>query len=193
MITNKAAFKYGQGLFELAIEEGKVDTTLAELAEVVEVVDQNQELFDVLHHPRLGKKKKKEIMTEIFKEEITKNLLNFLQLLIDKNRIEYLADIYQEFKHLVETERGEASLTVEVQSPIELDDTRSDKLKAKLEEMLDKQIELVIDIKPQLLGGLVLKIGDKVIDGSIERQLKNLKDNIKSLEVSKLGVKWNES
>ena len=189
MITNKAAFKYAQGLFELAKDEGTVDTILLELEEVLEIINQNQDLFNVLYHPRLGKKKKKEIVTEIFKAEVSKYLLNFLQLLIDKKRIEHLNEIYKEFKHLVETERGEASLKVEVQSPIELDDTRAEKLKSKLEEIFDKQVELVVDIKPQLLGGLVLKVGDKVIDGSIKRQLKNLKNNIKSLEVSKLGVK----
>ncbi len=193
MITNKAAFKYGQGLFELVKEEETIDDILTELKEVLDVIDQNQDLFNLLYHPRFGKKQKKEILTKIFKAEISKHLLNFLHLLIDKNRIEHLAEIYQELKHLIEVERGEASLTVEVESPIELDDSRSDKLKAKLEKMLDKEVELAVNIKPQLLGGLVLKIGDKVIDGSLEKQLKSLKDNIKSVEVSKLGVKWNEA
>ncbi len=193
MISNKAAYKYGQGLFELVKEEGTIDDILTELKEVLDVIDQNQDLFNLLYHPRFGKKQKKEILTKIFKAEISKHLLNFLHLLIDKNRIEHLADIYQEFKYLVEMERGEASLKVEVESPIKLDDSKSDKLKAKLEKMLDKEVELAVDVKPQLLGGLVIKIGDKVIDGSLTKQLKDLKDNIKSVEVSKLGVKLNES
>ncbi|WP_408955195.1 F0F1 ATP synthase subunit delta [Natroniella sp. ANB-PHB2] len=187
MLKNEVAEKYAQALFEVAVGENALEETLQQLTEVIEVIAESKELKKVLEHPKLTVKQKKEIYTEVFSEEVSERVLNFLKLLFDKNREDYLIDIQQQFKKLANQYQGK--LEVVVKAPIELSAEHKKNLKDKLEKLTEKEIQLNVSIKSELLGGLVLEIGDKVIDGSLLNQLKRLKTNLNNLEVSKLGVK----
>lgn len=186
MLNKEIAEKYAQALFDLALEEDVLDSFLQEFAEVLEVIKEH-ELKRVLEHPQLTNSQKKEIFEELFAAEIDKELLNFLKLIIDKKRQDYLSLIYQRFVALVDIEQQR--LKVEVKSACELSHSNLERLKNKLEDLTNKEINLEIKVMPKLIGGLILQIGDKVIDGSLLNYLKNLEEDLKSLEVSKLGVK----
>ncbi|WP_018248196.1 ATP synthase F1 subunit delta [Orenia marismortui] len=191
MLENQIAEKYAQALFELGIEDGKLLDMQDEFSEFLNIIEQNNELRKVIDHPKLGNVQKKDILTEVFEEELSTNLLNFIKLLIDKGRVNYLKSIYHQFTKLVD--KKENRLEVEVFTPIELSDDNKSRLKEKLVSITKKEVTLKPKIQPDLLGGLLLKIGDKVIDGSLLNHLKNLENKLKGLEVSKLGVKINES
>lgn len=182
MIAEEVGEKYAEALFELATEEDDLDEMAAEFSEVVEIAQENEELNQVLNHPKLSYKQKKEIVVEVFSGEISDNLFNFLQLLIDKKRIEFLDVIYQEFQALVDD--AENKLEVEVTAPRELSAKHQDKLKTKLGNLLDREITLQLEVEPDLIGGLILQIGDKVIDGSIKKYLQDMKLDLQTLEVS---------
>ena len=182
MIEQEIAEKYAGALFDLAVEEDNLETILAEFDELTTLVQENKELSQMLGHPGLDYHQKKEILTEVFSEKISTTLFNFLKLLIDKKREVYLTQIYQQFKKLVDEKQNK--LIVEVTSPIELPTKHKTKLKDKLQGALDKKIELDVEINPDLIGGLVLKIGDKIIDGSIKNYLQEVELNLQTLEVS---------
>ncbi|MFO7819545.1 MAG: ATP synthase F1 subunit delta [Halanaerobacter sp.] len=182
MIEQEIAEKYAEALFELVTEENELEDIAAEFADVIEIAQENKELNQVLNHPKLNYEQKKEIVAEIFKGQISTDLFNFLKLLIDKNRIEFLDEIYQEFNSLVEDR--ENKLEVKVTAPLELSTAQKKSLKKKLGNILDKDITLELEIEPDLIGGLILKIGDKVIDGSIRNYLHEMELDLQTLEVS---------
>src|SRR6056297_1547741 len=187
MIDQQVAEKYAQALFELAQEEASLEDILAEFTELIDLVQNNQELRQMLQHPELSGQQKKEVLAELFASELSTTLFNFINLLVDKKRANLLVTIYQQFKKLADEEANR--LAVEVKSPIELSANQLEKLRTKLESELDKEIELEVTVKPDLIGGLVLQIGDKVIDGSLLTQLENINQDLNRLEVSQLGVR----
>jgi F-type H+-transporting ATPase subunit delta len=191
MLRNQVAERYAQALFDLAKEDKALEETENQFHEIVNVVNSNDELKQLLNHPKLSNDQKKETLTKVFEKELSNYLMNFIKILIDKGRVDYLQAIYQQFKKLVDTQQNR--LEVQVISPINLSKKYQDKLKLKLEDTTKKEIALKLKVQPELLGGLILKIGDKVIDGSLLNHLKKLENTLKGLEVSKLGVKIDES
>ncbi|MCK8816394.1 ATP synthase F1 subunit delta [Natroniella sulfidigena] len=187
MLKNKVAEKYAQALFELAVEEETLDKTQQEFSEVIRMVNEVEELKQVLEHPKLAVKQKRELFDNVFSDEISEMLLNFIKLLFDKRREIYLEDVYQQFEGLISAQRNK--IEVAVKAPIELSEKNKNSLKGKLEKFTGKEVDLDIEIQPDLLGGLIVKIGDKVIDGSLSNQLNKMKKNLNNLEVSKLGVR----
>ncbi|PRX35760.1 ATP synthase F1 subcomplex delta subunit [Orenia metallireducens] len=191
MLRNQIAERYAQALFDLAMEEKALEETQTQFHGIVGAIDSNDELKQLLSHPKLSNGQKKETLTKVFEKNLSNYLMNFIKILVDKGRVDYLQAIYQQFKKLVDIQEGR--LEVQVISPIELSAKYQDKLKLKLEDTTKKEVALKLKVQPELLGGLVLKIGDKIIDGSLLNHLKKLENKLKGLEVSKLGVKIDES
>jgi len=191
MLRNQVAERYAQALFELAMEEEVLGETEKQFRELIDVINDSDDLKKLINHPKLSNGQKKETLTELFENQLSSYLMNFLKILIDKGRVDYLHTIYQQFKKLVDMQ--ENILEVQVISPIDLANKYQEKLKIKLENITEKAISLKLKVQPDLLGGLILKIGDKVVDGSLLNHLKKLENTLKGLEVSKLGVKIDES
>ncbi|SDC10384.1 MULTISPECIES: F0F1 ATP synthase subunit delta [unclassified Candidatus Frackibacter] len=186
MLSNQVAKKYGRALFELAVEKGKLQDIQTELTEVVEAIKEHEELNDVIYHPQISRDKKKRLLDELFGSEVSKILLHFLKLLIDKRREKFLESILERYIELA-NEANEI-LEVEVKSAFTLSATNKTRLKNKLEQLTGKEVRLEPKVDSNLIGGLVLKIGDKVIDGSLYKHLQVMKDNLNKIEASKLGV-----
>ncbi|SJZ48062.1 F0F1 ATP synthase subunit delta [Selenihalanaerobacter shriftii] len=186
MINNQIAKRYSQALFELAVEKSKVKELQDDLIEVLDTIEEHEELNEVIYHPRISREDKKSLLDELFGSKISQTLLNFLKLLIDKRREKTLEAILDQYIELANQENK--ILEIEVETAVELSDDNSVKLKEKLEELTNTEVILDIKINPELIGGLVLKIGDKVIDGSLHKYLQVMKDNLTKIEVSQLGV-----
>ena len=186
MIQNEIAKKYSQALFSLAKEEGNLIGVRDDINEVWEIIEKTEDLKEALFHPRIMPEDKKNILKRIFEEEVTENVFNFLNLLVDKRRFLYIKSIVKEFNQLVNNE--ENILQIEVTSAVEMDQNLKDSLKKKLEQQLEHEIILQHKVDPEIIGGLVLQIGDKVIDGSIQNELHSLRENLEKIPVSKLGV-----
>ncbi|WP_027338772.1 ATP synthase F1 subunit delta [Halonatronum saccharophilum] len=191
MIFNQVGERYAQALFDLAKQEGKLEGYLGQLEFINDLIKSNEEFNNLLRNPKLTNGNKKELLLNVFEGKLSNNLINLINLLIDKGREDLLSSIYFGYKRLLDVELGR--LEVEVTSAVELSSEDKDKLKDKLEELTSKDVVLSLKVKEELLGGLMLKVGNKVIDGSILNSLERLENKLKSLEVSKLGVKTNES
>lgn len=186
MIQNQIARKYSQALFMLAEEENKFADFRRELNEIWETISGHEELKNLLFHPRIAIGEKKRVFKRIFFEEISRDIFNFLNLLIDKRRIFYIGSIIEKFNDLVNN--LEDILEIKVISAVELDQDLKDRLKNKLEEKLGYEVVLEHNIDPDIIGGLILQIGDHIIDGSIQNELNSLRERIEQIPVSKLGV-----
>lgn len=183
--VNEVSKKYSQALFSLAREKGKVDNFKDELEDIDSVLDNNKELKKAFYHQRILPKEKKDFIEKIFYDKSVL-ILNFIYLIIDKHREQYLAGIIKEYNRLYNKEMH--ILEVEVVSAVELEKQSQQQLKNKLKKLLDSTIVLKVSKDPQIIGGLVIKIGDYIIDGSIRNQLKMLQKRIKEIPVKELGV-----
>ncbi len=186
MMQYEVAKKYGQALFSLAAEEKNVVSFYEKLAEFWDVINKNEELKDILFHPRVKPEDKKKILQKVFGKELPQTIYNFLFLLIDKRREYFFASILKRYKEMLNEK--ENIMEIKVISAIPLQEEYRNKLKGKLNDILDYKIILKAEQDPEIIGGLILKAGDYIIDGSIKNKLNSLTEKIKSIPVSKLGV-----
>ncbi|SFL17805.1 ATP synthase F1 subunit delta [Halanaerobium salsuginis] len=185
-MRNEVASKYSRALFDLGKEKDNLPVLRDSLLEFWQLVVENEDLNQVLFHQRIMPEDKKRIIEKIFSDELETDILHFLYILIDKRREYFLESIIDEFNNLVDQE--EDILHVEVTSAIELDEQTIDKLKAKLDQLLKYNIQLTNKVDQEIIGGLVLKVEDYIIDGSLRNGLYSLQQQLKAIPVSKLGV-----
>ena len=172
MLNLQLAHKYAAAIFEIAREEKKLKPYGDELAKV------RKELFSVpgvreyFQDPRIEVKAKKELIMKSFEGELSATMFNFLLLLADKRRISLMEAIEDDFRAMSYKEQGIVIADVTTASP--LPKTQQKALKTKLAEVTGKKIELRLHEDAELLGGIVVKIGDKRIDGSVKGRLYSL-------------------
>jgi len=186
-LNNKIiAKRYAQALIQIAEENNALELYEKELKEVISVINDNPDLYSAWNSKRVISEKKKEIISEAFRKKVCNNILHFLFLLIDKRRETYLFSILKEYGNMSDTVRN--IINADVRTAVQLTDKDFHKLKAKLSAMTGKNVRLRVHIDPTLIGGLVVKIGDQVIDGSVIKRLAILKKRIINNKLSKIGV-----
>ncbi|QJW44831.1 F0F1 ATP synthase subunit delta [bacterium BFN5] len=173
MLTNQLAQTYAQAIYEIAADKGMLDEVQAQLEAVQATVSGHAELNALLNHPLVPPQAKKETVTKIFTGELADFVSNFLLLLIDKRRETLLTAIIGEYINIANQTRNIEVAEVTTAKP--LTDSQRDALAAKLSKVTGSKIILKLHIDEQILGGVVVKIGERLIDGSIVRQLKSLK------------------
>ena len=173
MLTNKLAIKYAQAIYEIASEKAMLDKVEKQLKLVEATIAGHADLATLMYHPIVPAPAKKETINRVFAGDLDEFVKNFLLLLIDKRREPALPGIISEYIRLANEARNIAE--AEVFTAKELSAVQLEALAAKLSQVTGKNIVLKTSIDQELLGGLVVKIGDKLIDGSVARQLKALK------------------
>lgn len=167
------AERYAEALFEIAQESKKVDEFAEILEDLFDLLDNNEDLANHMFHPVIKAEDKKEVLTKLLKERVPAEILNFLYLVIDKKRIIILDEIIDEFINL----RNALNETVvaEVVTAEEMYKTTKTELQAQLASYLGQQEVLMeCEVDPDILGGVMVKVGDRLIDASLKTQLKDL-------------------
>ena len=172
MIQNAIARRYADALFNAAQENGQVDQVLSDWQLVMSFLQQDPRLGELLQHQRLPKRLKKEIIGELWANRVSRLFLGFLELIVDKRRERLLVAIYDVFTGKVRQARNIA--VAEVKTAFALDKQLELGLQQALSKLTGKQIELQVSLHPELIGGLAVKIGDRVIDGSTIKRLQLL-------------------
>ncbi|MCF8008206.1 MAG: ATP synthase F1 subunit delta [Halanaerobiales bacterium] len=186
MKKNEIARQYSKALYEIGIEDDNLYELFKELKEFWQVLVDNQELKNVFFHQRILSEEKKKVFKKIFEGKISKELYKFIMLLIDKRRIYFIELIIKEFKKLVN--KHENVITVQITTAIEITEEIREKLKSKLKEHIDKKFEIEERCDPNIVGGMIVKVGDYLIDGSIKSKLESLEDKIKKIPLQEIGV-----
>lgn len=166
--------RYALALYEVAKEKGKVDEYIQEGKEIVELLEGNEEIQKIIKHPEISTSRKKELFIEIFKGKIYDDLLSFILLLIEKDRILYMKQKIKEMEkiHL----QYENKVVAHVKTVIPLNEQERKDLTIKLENKYNKVIILKEEIDKELIGGMYVRVGDDVIDGSIKSKFEEIKN-----------------
>ncbi|GIM29677.1 ATP synthase subunit delta [Clostridium polyendosporum] len=165
--------RYALALYQVAEEKGKVEEYMQDLREICDLVDNNADFHEVIKHPQISTTKKKKLFINVFKDNIDEELLSFLLILIEKDRILYLKEKLNEMEK-IHLERNN-TLLAKVKSVIPLKKDQVEKLKENLEKRYDKNIILQQEIDKSIIGGLYVRVGNDVIDGTIKLKLDEMK------------------
>ena len=168
--------RYAKALFDVAISKDRVNKYIQDLTAIVQLIDESTEIKQVIRHPEISIKEKKNFFIKLFKGKIDEDLLTFLLILIEKDRILFLKEKLAELKKIDLEERG--SVTARVQTVQPLKEYQKNALIEKLMNLYHKQVELREVIDPDLLGGIVIKVGDELIDGSVRTTVEELRQNM---------------
>lgn len=182
MSMQAVANKYASALHSFAQEKDKITDIEEDLRAVVDFLKDNKKIRAVLEHPLLDKNEKKEIISEIFKNLKNPEVLNLLKLLVDRKRFDIVEMLFLEYERLANYTRKVA--IAEVTTAIELSDELKEQFKKTLEKYTGKEIRLVLKTDPSIIGGVITRIGDSVIDASITRRLSKMYENITQASIS---------
>ncbi len=186
MLENAVARRYAQAFFAIA-QENDMDKLEEELKYVVDALDSNPEFKMVMDHQLVSPEDKKELVNSIFSKEISEITVNFLNVVIEKYRAAYIKDIYTEFVNYVNQTKNIADAYIKSAQPLNEEDMNL--VKENLGKATGKNIRLFNDVDPNLVGGVVVRIGDKVMDGSVTRRLDVLKEQLMQISVKEIGVR----
>ena len=165
--------RYALAIYEIAEEKGKIEKYLNDLREVVSVINNNEEFLQVIKHPQISTSRKKEIFTNAFKDAVDEDLISFLLILIEKHRILYLDGILIEVERIHLEKSNTLLANVKTVVPLKINE-RSD-LTSKLEQVYKKSIILKEEIDRSIIGGVYVRIGNDVIDGTIRSKFEEMR------------------
>jgi F-type H+-transporting ATPase subunit delta len=171
-----AVSTYAQALFEAALEQDELEETLEDLKEFVNALHESEELREFYYGPQIPESQKRQAI-DALTEEMSASIRNFLKVLIDNDRTEILEDIVPRFEDLVREHQGKVE--VELTTAIELSEEKLDEVKDRLGHILHgREVELETNVNPNLVGGAIFRVGERMIDGSVRGQLQSLRDKM---------------
>lgn len=165
--------RYAQAIFEVALDNNKVEQYIDELKEIQQLIVTNKEVNQIINHPQISTSRKEEIFKSIFQGKVDKEILSFLLVLLEKKRITELnAIIIQIDKIRLENDNKIIAI---VKTVVPLKDNEKTALIGKLNAKYKKSIILQEHIDESILGGVYVRIGDDVIDGTIKNKIQEIK------------------
>jgi len=170
MITNISEI-YAQSLLNFDFD------VLTQLKQIQEVLTQSDDLQNVLNNPSVNIKTKIDILQSVFSSKIDDRLVNFLKILCENNRINEFSQIVSNFE--IELDKKNNIKSVEIISAIEVSENYKQKIIEKLGQKLQSTIHPQWSINPEIIGGLIYKYDDTVIDSSLKKKIENLSKTIK--------------
>jgi len=173
MLTSKVAKRYAQGLLDFTNESGQTATVFSKMKDVVKIMKESVDLNKFFMTPYIDSKKKIEVANEIFKG-LSVSSQNLIRLVIKHGRENQLKNIAQEFINKVEDLSGIQRVTLTTATPLS---------KENLDQILrstnlvnaDSNFDLKVNVKPEILGGYVLRVGDQQVDASVKTKLNQVK------------------
>ena len=169
---SEVAQRYASAFFDLATEEGKVEVLEADLAAIGKALEESAELRALISSPVYTREEQKQAITAILKDAdpLTRNLA---ALMARNGRLHALPGVIAAFRQLAATARGEIS--AEAISAIALNDEQRKRLRTEIEASVGKAVNLQTRVDETLLGGLIVKVGSKMVDSSLRTKLTRLK------------------
>lgn len=164
--------RYAFALFEAGMDLGKIKDFNKELDFLKGVFESEEKLLQILDHPKVSRNEKRELMKTLFENKISGELINFLYILIDKRRESYILEIIDQYKTLFY--EHENIIKVVAVTAVPMEDKSKNKLISVLKDKLNKTIELTNEVDTTIIGGVLLKLEDKLIDSTVKGQLEDM-------------------
>ncbi|RNB82044.1 F0F1 ATP synthase subunit delta [Brevibacillus fluminis] len=168
-MSSGVAKRYARALFEVAKERGLIEQIESELKDIVAAVESNQELGKILTHNQISIESKEQLLKDLFGAHVAAETLNFLSVLIDNGREHELGEIATAYVAMANEARGVADAVVTTAKP--LGEEEVNELAAQFGKKVNKTLRVQTVVDPAILGGVVVRIGDRLYDGSIKRKL----------------------
>ena len=162
--------RYAEAMIKISKEQKSIDETQAELEQVAQIIDSNIELKKFINNPSMNSSDKKAVVEKIFNNQLERHTISFVKLLIDKSRIKRLNGIVKEYAELADAIRS--CVNVEVTTAVDIDKEQLSRIGQKYKEQYKgKEVKVKHIIDPSIIGGVIVKIGDEMVDGSIKGKL----------------------
>lgn len=166
--------EYASALFDLAVDSHLEDLTVKALHEVRDALCGTPDALATLASPAIPKKERLGILEQVWGESLPGHVMGFLQVLCDHGHIRELSDCVEAFDDLLDTARKLS--TARVISAVALTDSEKDKLQEQLEKRLGRTIRMECSVDASLLGGLIVEVDGRVMDGSLKHRLHEIKE-----------------
>lgn len=167
---------YARALLELAQAEAVTARVEEEMFRLRELLKANPALLEFLKDPNIKREGKRQALVELFQGRVHSLVLNALLTISDTDRTSCLPHILEEFITLAAASRQKVS--GEITTAIPLDEATLARLTAELSRVTGKNVQLFQKVDPAILGGVIVKIGEQIIDGSLRRKLNQIKENL---------------
>ncbi|OGO53099.1 MAG: ATP synthase F1 subunit delta [Chloroflexi bacterium RBG_16_69_14] len=172
-----AARRYAEAAFEVALRDGTVDAWRAEL-DAAAAIGSDETVRRMLANPAVALETRTGIAEATFGVVVGRPVLNLIGLMLRRGRIEQLTRVAAEFRRLDNARQGITLATATSASPLTPDEIRA--LTQRMEQFTGGRVELDLQVDPSLLGGLVVRVGDRLIDGSVRGRLERLRNQLVS-------------
>ena len=181
MAADPIASRYAQAAFEIAQREQSLTETLEQLTEIGQLIRRHEELLGLMINPDVDPDDKVGILSRLTNSSWSPFVNAFVEMVVARRRAEHFPQIMDAFRELVDGAQGR--LRVLVRSAHPLSEEELTRLRAKLERDEHKQVQLEPEVVPTLIGGVQLFLGTRVIDGSVEGQVAQLRERLQSVRV----------
>ena len=173
---------YGDALFELALEENRIDDYVEEVNAMSLIFKENPELSKLLDHPKISKEEKIQVIGSVFDGRVSRELVGLINMIVEKGRNDAIEEIFRYFIDRVKEYKniGVASVV----SAVELSaDQKANVEKRLLETTKYVQFEISYEVDKDLIGGMVIRIGDRVVDSSIRTRIYELTKELAKIQI----------
>jgi F-type H+-transporting ATPase subunit delta len=170
------ARRYTQALFQSARKSGTIERVETDLETVDALLRTQPNLLRILRAPTIGRAQKKDLVRRLFEHSVSSLTLRFLNLLIDKRRESLLPEVNRAFRALSYAARNILPVTATVATHLTPEERT--RLAETLSQRTGKTVELSEELDPSLMGGVIVRLGDSIIDGSVAGQLRRLRQQL---------------
>ncbi len=166
---------YGRSLFQAALERGRIDELREQLGQFVDALDEHRELAVFFFSPYFSSAEKQQSLATLL-DGADEIFVNFLKLLIENHRMPVIFRIRDEYARLWDEENK--TLPVEITSAIALDEQTTESLGRTIGERAGRKVTLAARVDPDILGGIIVRVGNSILDASIRNRLEQLRRHV---------------
>lgn len=177
MASSDVVHGYAEALFNVVRAEGELDRVEDELFRFGKLLESNHELKQALSDRSMEREQRAKILEELLSDKVSPHTLGLLNFIVGQGRARQLPQILEEVSELAAEARE--SVVAEVRSAVPLNDKQRKDLAAALSKATGKNVEVKVLVDPSVVGGVVTKVGDTVIDGTVRRRLEQLREQVK--------------
>ena len=174
---------YGDALFSLALENDKLDTIWEEVRMIRQILSENPTFVKTICHPEITKQDQIKLLDDAFKGKVSDEVMGFFHVLADKKRLKELDAVLEYFDRSAKEYKKIGVVYVTV--PMELTKAQQDKIRERILEVSSYEtLEMQVETDASLLGGMVIRIGDEILDNSIRSKMEHMARKINQIKLS---------
>ena len=170
------AERYAEALFQVGEETNSTTKLYEELNAVVDILKSNKDFFNVLKSPLVAKGEKRDLVEKVLGKELSQNLTNFLKIMIDKDRMSAIEAVLKSYKILLNNKNNIIEGVAITAIAMNKEELKS--LEAKLSSKYNKNVTLENKVDESVLGGVLVRLGNEEIDGTVKTRLAKMKESL---------------